>query len=72
MAKNLQRKSRYPAGRPDPLPDEAQGTPRRRKNAWDPQVMPPQKVDLPLRKEMEADVAVPTTLSGQSLLDPKR
>ena len=69
MAKSQQKR---PAKRGAPLANEADNPARRRRNAWEPQVMPPQTVDLPLRDVDDADISVPATISGQSLLDTGR
>ena len=55
-----------------PATSEADNPVRRRRNAWEPQVMPPQTVDLPLRDVDDAEIAVPAAISGQSLLGTKR
>lgn len=72
MANNQQKRPQRPVKRGAPLASEADNPARRRRNAWEPQVMPPQTVDLPLRDGDDADIAVPATISGQSLLGIKR
>ena len=69
MAKSQQKR---PVKRGAPLASEADNPARRRRNAWEPQVMPPQTVDLPLRDGDDANIAVPATISGQSILDTRR
>ena len=69
MAKSQQKR---PVKRGAPLASEADNPVRRRRNVWEPQVMPPQTVDLPLREDSNADIAVPAAISGQSLLDTRR
>ncbi len=41
--------------------------PRLRRNAWEPQVVVPHRVDLPLAKENAEEVAVPASINGRSL-----
>ena len=72
MAKSRQMRPQPLVKRGAPLASEADNPARRRRNAWEPQVMPPQTVDLPLRDGDDADIAVPATISGQSLLDTTR
>ena len=69
MAKSQQKR---PVKRGAPLASEADNSDRSRRNVWEPQVMPPQTVDLPLREDSNAEIAVPATISGQSLLDTRR
>ena len=72
MAKSQQKRPQPPVKRGAPLASEADNPARRRRNVWEPQVMPPQTVDLPLRDGDDVEIAVPAAISGQSLLDTRR
>ena len=41
---------------------------RKRRNAWEPQVIVPQQVDLPLARSDMAEVTVPSLPNGRSLI----
>ena len=51
-----------------PLPPTDAGI-RKRRNAWEPQVIVPQQVDLPLELDRRDKVAVPAAVNGRSLAD---
>jgi hypothetical protein len=72
VPKSQQKRPQPPAKQGAPLASEEDNPDRRRRNVWEPQVMPPQTVDLPLRDGDDADIAVPAAISGQSLLDTRR
>lgn len=42
---------------------------RKRRNSWDPQIIVPHQVDLPLNQPGRDEVAVPATPNGRSLLN---
>lgn len=45
------------------------GFPPAKRNLWEPQIVPPQKVDMPRPKETIEEVAVPASINGRSLAD---
>lgn len=53
---------RKPAATPD---DDL----RKRRNSWEPQVIVPQQVDLPLRQPDRDEVIVPAAPNGRSLIN---
>lgn len=55
--------ARKPAARPEPELRNA----RKRRNAWEPQVIVPHQVDLPLSRPDHEEVAVPAAPNGRSL-----
>lgn len=42
---------------------------RKRRNSWEPQVIVPQQVDLPLSRQEHEEVVVPTAPNGRSLVN---
>ena len=42
---------------------------RKRRNSWEPQVIVPQQVDLPLRQPERDEVVVPAAPNGRSLIN---
>ncbi len=42
---------------------------RKRRNSWEPQVIVPQQVDLPLRQPDRDEVVVPAAPNGRSLIN---
>ncbi|WLR91979.1 hypothetical protein [Shinella zoogloeoides] len=42
---------------------------RKRRNSWEPQVIVPQQVDLPLVRSEREEVAVPAAPNGRSLVN---
>ena len=59
-----------------PLPRKADVSPdadfrnaRKRRNSWEPQVIVPQQVDLPLVRSEREEVAVPAASNGRSLVN---
>lgn len=59
--------ARKPAIAPDPDADLRNA--RKRRNSWEPQVIVPQQVDLPLDRPDNDDVVVPAAVNGRSLLN---
>jgi hypothetical protein len=58
--------ARKPLGAPDSDADLRNA--RKRRNSWEPQVIVPHRVDLPLDQAGHRNVAVPATANGVSLL----
>ena len=42
---------------------------RKRRNSWEPQVIVPQQVDLPLNRPDNQEIVVPAAANGRSLLN---
>ena len=42
---------------------------RKRRNSWEPQVIVPQEVDLPLNRQDNDEVIVPAAANGRSLVN---
>lgn len=59
--------ARRPVASPDP--DAVPRPARARRNAWEPQVIVPQQVDLPLNRPDNQEIVVPTAANGRSLLN---
>lgn len=57
--------------KPSPKPAKAATAPAwqtRRRNAWEPQVTAPHRVDLPLRREPAQEMVVPASINGRSFI----
>lgn len=52
-----------------PAPDANPGDMRKRRNAWEPQVIVPHQVDLPLDQPNRDEVVVPASPNGRSLVN---
>ncbi|WP_275786435.1 hypothetical protein [Pararhizobium gei] len=39
-----------------------------KKNAWQPQIIPPYRVDLPLARTTSEQIAVPASINGRSMV----
>lgn len=59
-----------------PVPRKSDVTPqadlrntRKRRNSWEPQVIVPQQVDLPLNRSDMDEVVVPAGVNGRSLIN---
>jgi len=64
-----QKRKKPPARRSDPASDADRAAPRRR-NSWEPQVVVPHQVDLPLTPPDHRDeVVVPAAPNGRSLVN---
>jgi len=63
-----QKKQKPLSRKPAALPEQDTRS-RRRRNAWEPQVIVPQQVDLPLVEPGSDEVAVPAAPNGRSLID---
>lgn len=63
----MHRKKKPLARKPDiaPNPDADLRHTRRRRNSWEPQVIVPQQVDLPLNRPEDNEVVVPPTVNGR-------
>lgn len=55
------------ARKPAPMPPENQT--RKRRNSWEPQVIVPQQVDLPLVRPDKDEVCVPAMPNGRSMIN---
>lgn len=55
--------------KPAVTPDADLRTSRKRRNSWEPQVIVPHQVDLPLIRSDRDEVAVPATPNGRSLVN---
>ena len=64
-----QNQKKKPARKPALTPDADIAGMRRRRNAWEPQVIVPQQVDLPLNRPDSDEVVVPATPDGRSLVN---
>lgn len=62
-------KKQKPLSRKTAAASEPDTRTRRRRNAWEPQVIVPQQVDLPLTDSRPEEVAVPAAPNGRSLID---
>lgn len=66
----MHRKKKTPLARkPTAAQDTGQDNARKRRNSWEPQVIVPQQVDLPLVRPHEGEVAVPAAPNGRSLVN---
>ncbi len=52
-----------------PDPDAGLRNARKRRNSWEPQVIVPQQVDLPLNRPDDRKVVVPAAANGRSLIN---
>jgi len=59
--------ARKPATAPDP--DASLRNARKRRNSWEPQVIVPHQVDLPLNRPNNHEVVVPAAANGRSLVN---
>jgi hypothetical protein len=55
--------------KPAATPDADLRNTRKRRNSWEPQVIVPQQVDLPLRQSDRDEVVVPAAPNGRSLIN---
>lgn len=62
----MRQKKNPPARKPAIAPASALS---KRRNSWEPQVIVPQQVDLPLPRQDRDEVAVPAAPNGRSLVD---
>jgi len=62
----VRQKKKPLARKPDAAPDTST---RKRRNSWEPQVIVPHQVDLPLPRTEREEVAVPATPNGRSLVN---
>ncbi len=63
MRHRLKKRPRF--ARPPENPDAKKSG----RNAWQPQVIVPYRVDLTLKKSTAEEVAVPASINGRSLVD---
>lgn len=64
----MRQKKKLPARKPAAsAPSQTRQT--RNRNAWEPQVVVPHQVDLPLPREEREEVVVPAAPNGRSLAD---
>ncbi len=62
-------KKKPPGRQPAVTPDAELRNARKRRNSWEPQVIVPQQVDLPLIRTDRDEVAVPAAPNGRSLVN---
>ena len=55
--------------KPATPPEAAAHGARKRRNSWEPQVVVPHRVDLPLHRPEHEDVALPAGPNGRSLVN---
>ncbi|MEW9612362.1 hypothetical protein AB3G45_00510 [Shinella sp. S4-D37] len=65
----MRQKKKPLARKPAATPDADLRNIAKRRNSWDPQVIVPQQVDLPLRRQDHEEVAVPAAPNGRSLVN---
>lgn len=65
----MRQKKKLLARKPAVTPDIAPRNAPKRRNSWEPQVIVPHQVDLPLRQPGRDEVAVPSAPNGRSLLN---
>lgn len=61
----MRQKKKPLARKPVATPDENLRDSRKRRNSWEPQVIVPQQVDLPLNPPEDNEVVVPPTVNGR-------
>lgn len=65
----MRQKKKPLARKPAATPDESLRNSRKRRNSWEPQVIVPQQVDLPLTGPGHDEVVVPAAPNGRSLIN---
>ena len=65
----MRQKKKPLARKPAETPDADFRNTRKRRNSWEPQVIVPQQVDLPLRQPERDEVVVPAAPNGRSLVN---
>jgi hypothetical protein len=65
----VRQKKKPLARKPDLAPESDLRNARKRRNSWDPQVIVPQRADLPLTVQDRNEVVVPATANGRSLVN---
>ena len=65
----MRQKKKPLARRPAATPDADLRNARKRRNSWEPQVIVPQQVDLPLNQPSRDEVMVPAAPNGRSLIN---
>ena len=65
----MRQKKKPLARKPAATPDADLRNTRKRRNSWEPQVIVPQQVDLPLRQSDRDEVVVPVAPNGRSLIN---
>jgi hypothetical protein len=66
----VRQKKKKPLARKPAVPSDTElRNARKRRNSWEPQVIVPQQVDLPLVRSDHEEVAVPAAPNGRSLIN---
>jgi hypothetical protein len=65
----VRQKKKPLARKPATTSDANPGDMRKRRNAWEPQVIIPHQVDVPLSQPNRDEVVVPATPNGRSLVN---
>lgn len=65
----MRQKKKPLARKPAVAPDADLRNARKRRNSWEPQVIVPQQVDLPLNQPARDEVVVPAAPNGRSLVN---
>lgn len=65
----MRQKKKPLARKPAVAPDADLRYARRRRNSWEPQVIVPQQVDLPLNQPARDETVVPAAPNGRSLIN---
>ena len=65
----MRQKKKPLARKPALDPDAHLRNARKRRNSWEPQVIVPHQVDLPLNRPDNENVVVPAAVNGRSLLN---
>jgi hypothetical protein len=65
----VRQKKKPLARKPAVAPDADLRNARKRRNSWEPQVIVPQQVDLPLNRPDNHEVVVPAAANGRSLVN---
>jgi hypothetical protein len=66
---NVRQNQKKPLARKPAAPETDPHGARKRRNSWEPQVVVPHQVDLPLHRPEHEDVAVPAAPNGRSLIN---
>ncbi|MGQ3211417.1 MAG: hypothetical protein ACT6U0_07590 [Shinella sp.] len=65
----MRQKNKPLARKPAVIPGANPGDTRKRRNAWEPQVIVPHQIDLPLNQPGSHEVVVPAAPNGRSLVN---
>lgn len=66
---DVRQKNKPLARKPATVPSTNPSDTRKRRNAWEPQVIVPHQVDLPLNQPSRDEVVVPAAPNGRSLVN---